>query len=113
MDTARNTAARVSRPTTATSPQLLTVAQVAEHLQLAPFSVRRMIWRGELKATLVGCRVRISPDEVERYLKENPWSPELCAVRTARPRAGRRKPKTLAVTPAEPVAEVAPGEGAR
>jgi excisionase family DNA binding protein len=89
-------------------PEFLTLRQAAEVLQVSTASVRRAYHRGELKAFLLGCSLRIRRTDLETWVESQRWSEALCAERTARPGAGRRKLKAPAVAPAEPVAESAP-----
>ncbi len=46
--------------------QLLTLEQVAERLNCSTYTVRRMISRGELKASRFGRLIRVHPDDVRR-----------------------------------------------
>ena len=48
---------------------LLTVAEVAARLKCHPHTVRRWVWASKLKAIKVGDMVRISEDEVARFLQ--------------------------------------------
>ena len=88
--------------------EFYTVPAVARKLRVSEFTVRRLIWDGKLKGILVGCRVRVRDKDLEDYLRGRAWSPELCREETGRPTLRGPKPKAPAVTPAEPVAEVAP-----
>ncbi len=47
------------------------VRDLAKRLTVAPVTVRREIERGNLKATHVGRRIVILPNEIARYLKMN------------------------------------------
>src|SRR5215472_9555970 len=78
------------------SEGFLTVAEIAKALRLSQFTVRRWIWSGKLKAKLFGNRMRVPVKEYRALVEGQDWSPALCQQRTARPRAGRRRPKALA-----------------
>jgi excisionase family DNA binding protein len=54
-----------------TKDKYLTVADVAEKLNLHIVTVRREIKRGNIKAFVVGRRTRISPKEFEAYVERN------------------------------------------
>jgi excisionase family DNA binding protein len=56
----------LTRP--APSPALLTVAMVADRLAVSPRHVRRLIARSELPVHRLGRAVRISTDDLARYL---------------------------------------------
>ena len=75
------------------SEGFLTVEEIAKKLRLSQFTVRRWIWSGKLKAKLFGNRMRIPAEEFRALIAGQDWSPTLCQETTARPRAGRRKPK--------------------
>jgi excisionase family DNA binding protein len=49
--------------------QLLTVEQVAERLSVSTRTVRRLIDSGELPAHRMGRMVRVSVDDLERYIR--------------------------------------------
>ena len=49
-------------------PALLTIDDVARRIVSSDRHVRRLIKRGELPAHRIGKLVRISPDDLERYL---------------------------------------------
>jgi excisionase family DNA binding protein len=49
-------------------PALLTIALVADRLAVSPRHVRRLIERAELPAHRIGSAVRISEDDLARYL---------------------------------------------
>jgi excisionase family DNA binding protein len=95
-------------PANAGTETFLTVGQVAEQLQVAPFTVRRWVWAGKLKACLFGNRKRVSVSALEVFIRDSTWTAELCAERTARPRAGRRKLKVVARPPARPTPDGTP-----
>lgn len=46
--------------------RFLTVADVAASLQVSEKTVRRLILRGELKASRVGRSIRIAPEDADR-----------------------------------------------
>jgi excisionase family DNA binding protein len=48
------------------------VEAVAEYLDVAPLTVRRLIKRKKLKASRVGRRIKITPANLAKYLEENP-----------------------------------------
>ncbi len=50
---------------------ILTLAQAAEQLGLAPSTLRRQIHNGALRATLIGKTWTVSPREVQRYRTEH------------------------------------------
>ena len=50
---------------------ILTLAQAAEQLGLAPSTLRRQVHNGAIKATLIGKTWTVSPREVERYRAEH------------------------------------------
>ncbi len=91
--------------------EFYTVPEVARKVRVSEFTVRRLIWERKLKATLVGCRVRVREKDLEVYLSARTWTPQLCQEETGRPRAGRRKannaaaPGLPAPTPAAPAPE--------
>ena len=66
-----------------------TVRTLAKCWTVSSWTVRQRIWRGELRATLIGGSLRISPADVAVFEQANAWSQELCRARTARPKAGR------------------------
>lgn len=49
--------------------RLLTAEEVAERLRLAPFTVRRMIRRGRIRAYKVGRAWRVPEEAVLEYLQ--------------------------------------------
>lgn len=48
---------------------LMTVKQVAEHLNVNPRTVLRLIERGDLKAIKVSSRWRVDPDDLRDYME--------------------------------------------
>lgn len=50
--------------------RLLTVAQVAEALQLHPQTIRKMIARGEIPATRIGRSVRVDELELTAFVRQ-------------------------------------------
>jgi excisionase family DNA binding protein len=95
----------------APGPEFLTVPQVGARLQVQPFTVRRWIWAGKLKACLLGACVRIRRQDLELFVSANTWTPELCQERTARPQAGRReRRKTGRAAPLEAACALGPEE---
>ena len=50
------------------SPALLTIDDVADQLAASTRHVRRLIARGELPAHRIGRLVRVSPDDLARFL---------------------------------------------
>jgi excisionase family DNA binding protein len=72
-------------------PQYLTLRQAAETLQVSTATLRRAYHRGELKAFLIGCSLRICRTDLEAWIEAQRWSPELRRERTSRPCNGRRK----------------------
>ena len=53
-----------SKGTEAVVPESLTVADVAQALKCSPWTVRRMISRGQLKAKRYGTMIRIDPKDL-------------------------------------------------
>lgn len=49
---------------------LLTTKEVAEHLRLVEKTIRKMIYRGELKAVKLGKTWRIRREDVEKLLSD-------------------------------------------
>jgi excisionase family DNA binding protein len=86
----------------------LTLRQAAEELQVSQASLRRAYYRGELQAFLIGASLRIRRADLDAYTGRNRWTPQLCAERTARPRAGRRKAKVIARPSACPTRDATP-----
>lgn len=78
-------------------PDWLTLGQAATELQVSKATLRRAYHRGELQAFLIGASLRIRRADLDAYTERNKWTPRLCAERTARPRAGRRKTKAVAL----------------
>jgi excisionase family DNA binding protein len=48
--------------------QLVKIAELSKQLSVSPSSIRREIDRGNLQAIKIGSSVRITSDEVERYI---------------------------------------------
>ena len=68
---ASGSAGRVERPIVEVTPQeLLTPAELATRLKIAPVSVKRMLRRNELPFVLVGKRPRFDFSEVLRALRD-------------------------------------------
>lgn len=57
-----------SRPTSNASPRLLTVADVADHLQLSTKSVRRLIERQAFPVHRIGRQVRVAPHDLAAFI---------------------------------------------
>ena len=55
-----------------TSRRLLTIRETAERLAVSQRTVQRLLKNGALPAFRVGGSVRISEDELERWLYEGP-----------------------------------------
>lgn len=49
-------------------PEILTLDQAAEYLQVVPRTIQRLIERGELKASKVGRIWRIRKQDIQDYL---------------------------------------------
>lgn len=49
-------------------PEILTVADVAQQLQISPRTIRREIARGRLRAVRVGRQFRVPRDSLQHYL---------------------------------------------
>jgi excisionase family DNA binding protein len=67
-------------------PELLTVAEVADHLRVDAVTVRRMIGRGDFRAVRVGREWRIAqagPGSLTAYLEQN--TRDLTTERFGRP----------------------------
>ena len=75
------------------SSEFLTVKETAALLKVSPWCIRQMIWRNQLRASLVGTRVRIRRTDLDAFLSGNTWSRELSRERTSRPRTIRAKKK--------------------
>lgn len=57
-------------------PELLTVAEAASRLRVHPMTVRRHIKQGKLRAVRAGGRIRITQDDLDRFLQpEGPTRP--------------------------------------
>jgi excisionase family DNA binding protein len=48
--------------------KLLTVKEVGERLRTSPFTVRRLVRRGEIPGLRVGGQIRVSEDELVEWL---------------------------------------------
>jgi len=48
--------------------EFMSVNEVAKTLKVHPMTVRRMIYKGELEAHKVGSNIRISRDNLDRYI---------------------------------------------
>src|SRR5207253_7194576 len=88
------------------NPRFFTVETLAQRWGVSTWTVRQRVWKGELKATMVGSALRIAPSAVAEFEKLNEWSRELCRARTARPCVGhptsrRRRPKPQPGLPKE------------
>ena len=64
---------------------MMTVAEVAQQLRVNAETVRRLIGRGEIRATRIGRCVRITPAAVEEYIARVTDPPKVAAQ--PRPRA--------------------------
>lgn len=53
-------------------PALLTVAEVAQILRVAPVTVRRMILSGELPGVKIGNQWRVRADDLRRLMQPKP-----------------------------------------
>jgi excisionase family DNA binding protein len=51
-----------------TTPRLFTVDELAAYLQLHPVTVRRLIASGDLRVVRFGRSIRITEDEVGRFV---------------------------------------------
>lgn len=58
---------------------VLTVDEVADHLKISPWTVRRMISRGELRAVRYGRTIRIDPKDLAKAGKVIPAAGEVAA----------------------------------
>ncbi len=52
-------------------PNIMTIEQAAEYLQLSSKSIRKLIERKELKASKVTSVWRIKKEDIEEYLEQN------------------------------------------
>lgn len=77
------------------SDRLLTVPEVAEHVQLDETTVRRAIRRGELVASKPCGQLRISPDAVTEWLEQTRVQRPVEIPRAPAPRAPRTVPSRL------------------
>ncbi len=50
-------------------PDLLTLAQVAEHLQVSRWTVYQLIWAGELHSVHIGRCHRVRAKDVDAYIE--------------------------------------------
>ncbi len=83
---------RKPRPTIAPEQaRFLTLKQAAAELQVSAASLLRARARGELKMFLYGTQLRIKRTDLDAFSERSTWTQALCAARTARPRAGRRR----------------------
>ncbi len=75
---------------------LLTVDQVADVVQLSAEAVRRAVRRGDLRASKLGGRLRISPQSVDDWIRaaelRAPAPAPAAARRSAPPAAAARAP---------------------
>lgn len=58
-------------------PSFLTVSETAQHLRLCEKQVRRLIWRGELKAFRFGTALRIHKGDVAAFVAGRRIKPPL------------------------------------
>lgn len=72
--------------------RLLTVLQVAEHVQLDETTVRRAIRRGDLEASKPCGQLRIHPDAVTDWLEQTKVERPVTIARAPAPRAPRPVP---------------------
>ena len=56
------------RPPAARAPVLLTIADVADQLQVSTKTVRRMITRGDLPVHRLGRQIRVAPHDLGAFL---------------------------------------------
>lgn len=52
-------------------PEIMTIEQTAEYLQLGVKTIRRMIDEGELKASKIRNNWRIRKSDIDEYLDQN------------------------------------------
>jgi len=50
---------------------LLTIAQAADLLAVCEFTVRRLIWRGDLRSVRIGRALRVRRDDLHTWIAEN------------------------------------------
>ena len=50
-------------------PRLLTLQQAAGELGLSPWTLRRVVWNGELPHIRIGGAIRIDKNDVEAWLE--------------------------------------------
>lgn len=75
--------------------EYFTVHEVAAKLRISLWSLRQLIWRGQLPARLFGSRLRVAREDLQKFQADSVWSPRLALERgTARPRAGRPHKRT-------------------
>lgn len=53
-------------------PRFLTVPEAAVLADVSPWTIRKEIERGNLKARRIGRLVRITDEEMARWMRENP-----------------------------------------
>ena len=52
-------------------PIFYTIDEVAQKLRLHPNTIRRLIFRRELGASLFGTRYRITPEQIQEFVKSH------------------------------------------
>ncbi|MDR1985902.1 MAG: helix-turn-helix transcriptional regulator [Treponema sp.] len=86
---------------------LLTAEDVAKQLRIKKYTVYELIKRGELPSSKVGKQVRVSQEDINRYLQSRKTgSPALLPALAAAEPAGRFEDKPLADFPGLPQAPI-------
>jgi excisionase family DNA binding protein len=86
----------------------LSLQEAGRVLNLSTASLRRAYQRGELKAHLLGCALRVKRMELNRWVEGQEWTPQLAGQRTARPRLRGQKRKLPAGAGGGQAAQAAP-----
>jgi len=80
-------------------PDLLTVAQVAQYLQLNRMTVYKYIREGRIPASRIGKSYRVRREDLEAFLEASRLSPTVVARQTPRPHPERRSEGTVRIQP--------------
>lgn len=93
---------------------LLTVAQVAEYLQLNRMTVYKYIREGRIPASRIGKSYRVRREDLEAFLEASRLSPTVVARQAPRPHPERGSEGTVRIQPPPgvPLQEEAPLERA-
>lgn len=83
------------------NPDLLTVAQVAEYLQLNRMTVYKYIREGRIPASRIGKSYRVRRQDLEAFLEASRLSPRAPAPQVSQPHLGQERPGAIRVRPPE------------